>query len=63
MWYEIFKFEIQYRIKRPDTYVFFLFIFLFSIIGVDFVFQGSEMGLLKRNSPIVKLKPWELSPV
>ena len=56
MWYEIFKFEIQYRIKRPDTYVFFLFIFLFSIIGVDFVFQGSEMGLLKRNSPIVIAK-------
>lgn len=56
MWYEIFKFELQYRIKRRDTYVFFLFIFLFSIIGVDFVFQGSEMGLLKRNSPIVIAK-------
>ncbi|KOY53095.1 ABC transporter permease/M1 family aminopeptidase [Polaribacter dokdonensis] len=56
MWYEIFKFEIQYRIKRPDTYVFFLFIFLFSIIGVDFVFQGSEMGLMKRNSPLIIAK-------
>lgn len=56
MWYQIFKFEIQYRIKRPDTYVFFLFLFLFSIVGVDFIFQGSEMGLMKKNSPIVIAK-------
>lgn len=56
MWYNIFKFEIQYRIKRPDTYVFFLFLFLFSIVGVDFIFQGSEMGLMKKNSPIVIAK-------
>lgn len=56
MWYEIFKFEIQYRMKRPDTYVFFLFLFLFSIIGVDFIFQGSDMGLMKKNSPIVIAK-------
>ncbi len=56
MWYNIFKFEIQYRIKRPDTYVFFLFLFLFSIVGVDFIFQGSEMGLMKKNSPLVIAK-------
>lgn len=56
MWYQIFKFEIQYRIKRPDTYVFFLFLFLFSIVGVDFIFQGSDMGLMKVNSPIVIAK-------
>lgn len=56
MWYQIFKFEIQYRVKRPDTYVFFLFLFLFSIVGVDFIFQGSEMGLMKKNSPIVIAK-------
>src|SRR6056297_2596319 len=56
MWYTIFKFEIQYRIKRPDTYVFFLFLFLFSIVGVDFIFQGSDMGLMKNNSPIVIAK-------
>ncbi|WP_347925917.1 M1 family aminopeptidase [Pontimicrobium sp. SW4] len=56
MWYAIFKFELQYRIKRPDTYVFFLFLFLFSIVGVDFIFQGSEMGLMKKNSPIVIAK-------
>ncbi|WP_179007121.1 ABC transporter permease/M1 family aminopeptidase [Winogradskyella forsetii] len=56
MWYQIFKFELHYRIKRPDTYVFFLFLFLFSIVGVDFIFQGSEMGLMKKNSPIVIAK-------
>ncbi|MFV9551082.1 M1 family aminopeptidase [Algibacter sp. PT7-4] len=56
MWYNIFKFELQYRIKRPDTYVFFLFLLLFSIVGVDFIFQGSEMGLMKKNSPIVIAK-------
>ena len=56
MWHQIFKFEIQYRVKRPDTYVFFLFLFLFSIVGVDFIFQGAELGLMKKNSPIVIAK-------
>ncbi|WP_179345004.1 ABC transporter permease/M1 family aminopeptidase [Winogradskyella ursingii] len=56
MWYNIFKFELQYRIKRPDTYVFFLFLFLFSTVGVDFIFQGAEMGLMKKNSPLVIAK-------
>lgn len=56
MWYNIFKFELQYRLKRPDTYVFFLFILLFSIVGVDFIFQGSDMGLMKKNSPLVIAK-------
>lgn len=56
MWYSIFKFEIQYRIKRPDTYMFFLLLFLFSIVGVDFIFQGSEIGLMKKNSPLVIAK-------
>ncbi|WBX72308.1 ABC transporter permease/M1 family aminopeptidase [Tenacibaculum retecalamus] len=56
MWYEIFKFEIQYRIKRPDTYVFFLFLFLFSIVGVDFIFQDFDFGIIKKNSPFVIAK-------
>ena len=56
MWYEIFKFEIQYRIKRPDTYIFFLLLFLFSIVGVDFIFQGPELGAMKKNSPIIIAK-------
>jgi len=56
MWYNIFKFEIQYRIKRPDTYVFFIFLFLFSIVGVDFIFQGADFGVMKKNSPFVIAK-------
>ncbi|WP_028889049.1 ABC transporter permease/M1 family aminopeptidase [Tenacibaculum ovolyticum] len=56
MWYTIFKFEIQYRIKRADTYIFFLFLFLFSIVGVDFIFQGVEIGAIKKNSPFVIAK-------
>ena len=56
MWYNVFKFEIQYRIKRPDTYVFFLFLFLFSIVGVDFIFQGADFGVMNKNSPFVIAK-------
>jgi len=56
MWYEIFKFELKYRAKRPETYVFFVFLFLFSIVGVDFVFQGVEIGLMKKNSPLIIAK-------
>ena len=56
MWYEIFTFEIKYRLKRPETYLFFLFLFLFSLFGVEFVFQGIELGLVKKNSPLVIAK-------
>ncbi|MGB0890777.1 MAG: M1 family aminopeptidase [Flavobacteriaceae bacterium] len=56
MWYEIFKFELKYRVKRPETYVFFVFLFLFSIVGVDFIFQGVELGLMKKNAPLVIAK-------
>jgi len=53
MLYEIFKFEILYRVKRVDTYIFFLFLFLFSIVGVDFIYGGVDLGPLKRNSPLI----------
>ncbi len=56
MWYEIFKFEIKYRLKRLDTYIFFAFLFLFSLAGVDFVFGGIDLGPIKMNSPIVIAK-------
>ncbi|MFK7811946.1 MAG: M1 family aminopeptidase [Maribacter sp.] len=56
MWYEIFKFELKYRLKRADTYVFFIFLFLFSIVGVDFIFEGVELGQIKRNAPVVIAK-------
>ncbi len=56
MWYELFKFEIKYRIRRADTYVFFAFILLFSLVGVDFVFQGVDLGGVKKNAPLVIAK-------
>ena len=56
MWYDVFKFELRYRLKRADTYVFFIFLFFFSIIGVDFVFQGVDFGFAKKNAPLVIAK-------
>ncbi|MFT5438123.1 MAG: ABC-2 type transport system permease protein, partial [Ulvibacter sp.] len=56
MWYEIFKFELKYRVKRTDTYIFFVFLLLFSVVGVDFIFQGMDFGIVKKNSPLVIAK-------
>jgi len=56
MWYEIFKFELKYRAKRLDTYIFFIFLFLFSIVAVDFIYSGIDLGLVKKNAPIVIAK-------
>ena len=56
IWYEIFKFEIRYRLKRLDTYIFFAFMLLFSIVGVDFIFQGVDIGGIKMNAPLVIAK-------
>jgi len=56
MWYDIFKFELRYRSKRADTYVFFTFLFLFATIAVDFVFQGVEFGYAKKNAPLIIAK-------
>lgn len=56
MWYEFFLFELKYRFKKPETYIFFLFIFLFSLAGVEFVLEGIDLGLVRKNSPIVIAK-------
>lgn len=53
MCYEIFKFELKYRVKRADTYIFFVFLLLFSIVSVDFVYQGMDFSLIKKNSPLI----------
>lgn len=52
MLFQISKFEILYRLRRPETYCYFVCLFLFSLVSVDFVFQG-ELGQLKPNSPYV----------
>ncbi|WP_051554590.1 ABC transporter permease/M1 family aminopeptidase [Maribacter antarcticus] len=56
MWYDIFKFELKYRVKRADTYIFFVFLLLFSIVSVDFVYQGMDFSLVKKNSPLIVAK-------
>lgn len=56
MFYEFFIFEIKYRLKRPETYFFFLLLFLFSAVGVEFVFQGIDLGLVNKNAPLVIAK-------
>ncbi len=53
MWNEILKFEIKYRLKRPETYLYFVFLTTVSIFGVDFIFQGVELGLVSKNAPVV----------
>lgn len=50
MLFEIFKFEILYRLKRPETYVFFAALFLYSLISVEFIF-GDLPGMIKANAP------------
>ncbi|WP_271767813.1 ABC transporter permease/M1 family aminopeptidase [Aquimarina algiphila] len=52
MWYEIFKFEIKYRAKRPDTYIYFAIVFLFSLIAVNFIFEKG-LNPVKENAPYV----------
>lgn len=52
MLFEIFRFEINYRIRQYNTYVYFIIVLLFSIVAVDFVFEG-QAGPLKRNAPII----------
>lgn len=56
MVYEFFTFEIKYRLKRPETYFFFLLLFSFSVVGVEFIFDGIDLGLVKKNSPFVIAK-------
>ncbi|MEO9964207.1 MAG: M1 family aminopeptidase [Reichenbachiella sp.] len=53
MLFEIFKFEIKYRAKRPETYLYFIIVLLFAVVAVDFIFHGEELAPLKRNSPYV----------
>lgn len=55
MLYEIFKFEIQYRAKRLETYLYFVILFFFSIVAVDFFLQGTS-SVDKTNAPVVIAK-------
>ncbi|WP_394749016.1 ABC transporter permease/M1 family aminopeptidase [Spongiimicrobium salis] len=60
MLFEIFKFEIKYRLKRPDTYGYFAILFLYAIVAVDIAFEGKLNGL-KANAPTVIAKAMAIS--
>lgn len=45
MFYEIFKFEILYRSRRAETYLYFFILLLCSLVAVDFIFQGMGEGV------------------
>lgn len=49
---EIIKFEIQYRTRRPETYIYFTVLFLYSLLAVDFLF-GHALGPVKANAPYI----------
>ncbi|MEQ8424826.1 MAG: aminopeptidase, partial [Cyclobacteriaceae bacterium] len=53
MWFNILKFEIQYRITRPATYIYFVILFLMSFLAIstDVVQIGGGAGLVKENAP------------
>ncbi len=53
MWYEILKFELQYRKKRPGTFIYFgiMFLVAFLAISTDAVQIGGGAGLVKENAP------------
>jgi ABC-2 type transport system permease protein len=53
MWWNIFKFELKYRFKRPATYIYFGVLFLMSFLAMttDVVIIGGAAGQVKINSP------------
>lgn len=53
MWFKILKFELQYRKKRPATYIYFAILFLMAVLtmSTDIIQVGGGSGLVKENSP------------
>ncbi|MFY0625278.1 MAG: aminopeptidase [Reichenbachiella sp.] len=53
MFFEIFKFELKYRLKRPATYIYFGILFLMSFLAVttDVIQVGNTNSLVKENAP------------
>jgi ABC-2 type transport system permease protein len=52
MFYEIFKFEVIYRAKRTETYLYFFILLGCSLVAVDFVFQGTGEAI-KPDAPYI----------
>ncbi|OQP68632.1 ABC transporter permease/M1 family aminopeptidase [Niastella populi] len=55
MLFEIIKFELNYRIRQYNTYLSFIIVFMFSIVAVDFIFEG-QPDAFKRNAPLTIAK-------
>lgn len=53
MWFKILQFELQYRKKRPATYIYFAVLFLLAFLAIttDAVQIGGGTGLVKENAP------------
>ncbi len=60
MWYSVFKFELWYRSKRIETYLFFIIILLCSLVAVDFIYGGVDLGKIQPNAPVVIAKTMAL---
>jgi ABC-2 type transport system permease protein len=54
MFFEIFKFELKYRSKRPATYIYFAILFLLCFLAVttDAVGIGGGTGQVMENAPV-----------
>ncbi|RPH34160.1 MAG: aminopeptidase [Bacteroidales bacterium] len=55
MWYEILKFELTYRRKRPATYIYFFLVFAITLLllSTNSIGRMGGEGLVKENAPFV----------
>ncbi len=55
MFWEILKFELLYRIKRPATYAYFAIMLLlcFLFVSTDAITIGGGVGMIAKNAPFV----------
>ena len=55
MFFEILKFELKYRSKRPATYIYFGILFLMGFLAMttDIVQAGGSNAMVKENAPAV----------
>lgn len=54
MFFNIIKFELQYRLKRPATWIYFgiLFLFSFAVLNIDSVSISGDAGQVRGNAPV-----------
>ncbi|MEO1052290.1 MAG: M1 family aminopeptidase [Bacteroidota bacterium] len=54
-WFQIFKFELSYRLKRPVTYIYFILVFAVTLIALSSNIPGrlGAQNLVKYNAPTI----------